>query len=286
MRGFAKETTRIPQIAVTPPAIAGHQRADLGLVQAERLEIIRHDSFDYEFKGAQHLLIASDRAERDDGETLVNGLPRSTCRAWSGKMSFIPAGHRFYGWQKPRGLGRFTFLYIDPQNPLLSELRFAEVEFRPRLFFFDPDIWATALKLKTQLQQPSRSQRAYVNALGIALAHELARVNECDAPFASDLRGGLPGWQQRKLTQYIEDHLAEEVSLSSLAQLVRLSPYHFSRAFKQSFGVPPHRYLTNRRIERAKTLLAERRLSVTEIGLDVGFQRDKLVYRDLSQMHR
>jgi AraC family transcriptional regulator len=52
---------------------------------------------------------------------------------------------------------------------------------------------------------------------------------------------------------------------------VHLSPYHFSRAFKQSFGMPPHRYLTNQRIERAKSLLAARKLSVTEIGLDVGF---------------
>jgi AraC-like DNA-binding protein len=54
-------------------------------------------------------------------------------------------------------------------------------------------------------------------------------------------------WQQKKLTQYIDEHLAEDVSLSSLAELVHLSPYHFSRAFKQSFNMPPHRYLTNRR---------------------------------------
>jgi len=73
------------------------------------------------------------------------------------------------------------------------------------------------------------------------------------------------------LTQYIEEHLADEISLSSLARLVQLSPFHFSRAFKDSFGMPPHRYLTSRRIERAKTLLAERKLSVTEIGLGVGF---------------
>ena len=57
----------------------------------------------------------------------------------------------------------------------------------------------------------------------------------------------------------------------SLAGLAQLSPYHFSRAFKQSFGMPPHQYLTSRRIERAKALLVERKLSVTEIGFDVGF---------------
>ena len=149
-------------------------------------------------------------------------------------------------------------------------MRFAELAFRPRLFFFDPDLWATVVKLKAQLY-PCRSQRAYVEALGIALAHELARMNDGGAPPADDLRGGLPGWQQNKLTQYIEEHLAEEVSLASLAGLVQLSPYHFARAFKQSFGIPPHRYLTDRRIERAKSLLAQRQLSVTEIALEVGF---------------
>ncbi len=96
-------------------------------------------------------------------------------------------------------------------------------------------------------------------------------MNEGGSSAVSDARGGLPGWQQKKLTQYIEEHLADEISLSSLARLVQLSPFHFSRAFKDSFGMPPHRYLTSRRIERAKTLLAERKLSVTEIGLGVGF---------------
>src|SRR5262249_44715330 len=80
-----------------------------------------------------------------------------------------------------------------------------------------------------------------------------------------------PRMAAKKLAQFIEEHLADEISLSSLAQLVRLSPFHFSRAFKESFGMPPHRYLTHQRIERAKGLLAARQLSVTEIGLDVGF---------------
>src|SRR6266478_4283675 len=264
--------TGMPHVAVTPPAIVQRQSAHWGLVEAEQIEVIRHESFDYEFKGSRHLLIASERAERYDGETLVDGLPTSNRREWNRRMTFIPAGHRFYGWQKPRALLRCTFLHIDSLSSLLSsELRFAEVDFRPRLFFFDADLWATALKLKTQLQSPYRSQRAYVEALGIALAHELTRINEGGSPLLSAVRGGLPGWQQKKVTQYIQEHLADEISLLSLAQLVQLSPFHFSRAFKQSFGMPPHRYLTSQRIQRAKALLAERKLSVTEIGLDVGF---------------
>jgi len=272
VRGFGSAMTGMPHVAVSPPAIVQRHGVQWDLVQVEQMELIRHASFDYEFKGPRHLLIASERAERYDGETLIDGLPRSNRREWNRRMTFIPAGHRFYGWQKPRSLLRCTFIHVDPLSSLLcSELRFAELDFRPRLFFFDADVWATALKLKAQLQYPCRSQKAYVEALGIALAHELTRLNEAGSALASETRGGLPGWQQKKVAQYIGEHLANEISLLSLAQLVQLSPFHFSRAFKQSFGMPPHRYLTWQRIERAKALLGERKLSVTEIGLDVGF---------------
>ena len=73
------------------------------------------------------------------------------------------------------------------------------------------------------------------------------------------------------MTTYIEEHLAEPILLATLAELVGLSTYHFCRAFKQSFGMPPHRYHTRRRIEHAKTLLAKPALSVTDIGMTVGF---------------
>src|SRR6516225_10375765 len=127
---FGSSMLGMPHVAVSPPGIVRRQSAHWDLLEVETVEITRHVSFDYEFKGSRHLLVASERAERYDGETLVDGLPRSNRRAWSGRMSFIPAGHRFYGWQKPRALTRSTFLYIDQLSRLLgSELRFPEVEF-------------------------------------------------------------------------------------------------------------------------------------------------------------
>ena len=119
-----------------------------------------------------------ERAERDEGETLVEGLPRSTLHKFSRTMSFVPAGHRFCGWQKPRMLTRVTYFYIDPRGPLIDpELHFAETELKPRLFFFDNDLWETALKLKAQAEHSGPGQRQYVEALSIVMVHELLRLN-------------------------------------------------------------------------------------------------------------
>jgi AraC-like DNA-binding protein len=84
-------------------------------------------------------------------------------------------------------------------------------------------------------------------------------------------RGGLATWQMRAVTRHIEEHVHERTPLVALAKLVRLSPSHFCRAFRQSFGIPPHEYHIRRRIEKAKTLLAEREASVTGVGFALGY---------------
>jgi len=126
-------------------------------------------------------------------------------------------------------------------------------------------------KLKRLIETAGADSSPYFEALGIVLAHELVRLNAGAPRIEVPAKGGLAAWQQRAVTTYIEDHLAEPISLATLARLVRLSPYHFCHAFKRSFGLPPHRYHRNRRIERAKLLLAQPAPSVTDIGLIVGY---------------
>jgi AraC family transcriptional regulator len=248
-----------------------HSASWLGL-RVETVQLMRHAPLQYSFRAPCHLLIAAELAERHEGETLVEGLPRSTLRDFTHKLTFVPAGHEFRGWQRPRALTRIAYFYIDPRGPLADPaLRFDQIEFKPRLFFYDTDLWQTALKLKALVENPGSMQRQYAEALGIALTHELVRINEDDAPCAPVVRGGLALWQQKRVAAYIAEHVADEVPLATLAELARLSPYHFSRSFKRSFGMPPHKYHASRRIERAKQLLANRGLSITAIALDVGF---------------
>jgi AraC family transcriptional regulator len=259
-----------PIVQIAPSDIARRDIASWNGVQADAVQVVRQEPFEYGIRTPRHLLIMTERAARDDGETLVEGLPTSTLREFSRKLSLVPAGHRFFGWQKPRLLTRVTYFYIDPRGPLIDpELRFAETEFKPRLFFFDKDLWETAAKLKAQSETPG--QRQYAEALGIVMAHELLRLNNGAVPARRHIRGGLAGWQEKKVAQYIEEHLSEDISLATLAELARLSPFHFVRAFKQSFGLPPHRYLSSLRMERAKSLLADPAMSVTQVGFNLGF---------------
>jgi AraC family transcriptional regulator len=118
-----------------------------GGVRAEVIEVIRRDELEYKFHAPDHLLIMSERTSRDDGETLGDGLPRSTARDFGLKLTLVPAGHELCGWQKPGAPTRVTYFYIDPHGTLLgSEGCLVDVNLKPRLFFFDSDLWETAAK--------------------------------------------------------------------------------------------------------------------------------------------
>ena len=136
VKGSARSIVR-----VTPPDIARRHLAKCDGIQVDAVKVIRREPFEYGFEAPCHLLIMSERAERHDGETRIEGLPISTLREFSHKLSFVPAGHRFFGWQKPRVLARVTYFYIDPRGPGVDHgLNFAETEFKPRLFFFRPGL--------------------------------------------------------------------------------------------------------------------------------------------------
>ena len=83
--------------------------------------------------------------------------------------------------------------------------------------------------------------------------------------------GGLSAGAMRRVREYVEVHLSEAIDLTMLAAAAGLSMHHFARQFKQSTGVTPHRYLTQKRVERAQQMLAQTDLSLSEIAYAAGF---------------
>ncbi len=123
-----------------------------GGMAAEFVQVTRHERMEFSFRAPCHLLAVYEQGERGDGETLIEGLPRSTIRNLKGKLTFVPAGHEYYERYEPRVLTRVVYFYLQPEKiPTLVGGACTDAALTPRLFFEDATLWDTALKVKRLL---------------------------------------------------------------------------------------------------------------------------------------
>jgi len=256
-------TSRTVQVA--PSSAAERRGLNWNGMAVEVLDFAQHEKIELEFASHLHLLILYEQGTRESGETVVDGRPCSTLKNVARKLTFVPAGQAYREIHCPTVPARLMLLYIEP-----ASLQDASIgPDSARLYFDDATLLDTSLKLKRAVEDAESGASQYPEALAVVLVHELIRYTaRADVP---QHRGGLAPWQKRAVTAHIDAHLNETVPLTTLAELAKLSLFHFCRAFKQSFGVSPHRYHTSRRIEYAKSLLVQNDLSVTEIGYVVGY---------------
>ena len=117
--------------------------------------------------------------------------------------------------------------------------------------------------------------------------HTRLRLDTIDTlklPPVPPAHGGLSAGTMRRVREYVEAHLDESVNLGMLAAVAGLSVHHFAREFKQSAGVTPHHYLTQRRVERAQQMLTRTGLSLSEIAYATGFSDQGHLARHFRQM--
>ena len=144
------------------------------------------------------------------------------------------------------------------------------VEISPQRGVRDPQILHIGLALKAELETGCESGPLYGESLGLALAvHLLKRYSTLRIPLPEP-SDGLRAQKLQQVIDYINDNLAARVTLAEIAVVAGISPYYFARQFKLSTGLSPHQYVIQRRIERAKILLAENKLPIVEIADCVG----------------
>ncbi len=142
--------------------------------------------------------------------------------------------------------------------------------------FASPAIRSAVRNLWALCDEEGAPSRLLAQAAGCEILAELCRLG--GAPFTS-AKGGLAPWAERRCLDLLQERLSEDISLDELAAEARLSPFHFARMFKQSFGVPPRVYLTRLRMEKACELLAQTDLPVTEIAQEVGYSSNQVLAR-------
>ncbi len=136
---------------------------------------------------------------------------------------------------------------------------------------FDPVIEHLGSALLPFLDQEELASRLLLDQVHQALcAHLIANCAGTRAPIPP-VRGGLAPWQKRRAEEMLRESLQGDVSLAEVARQCGLSPGHFSRAFRQSFGATPHHWLEQRRIEAAKDLLVHSSMALTDIAVACGF---------------
>ena len=158
-----------------------------------------------------------------------------------------------------------TLLIHTPYASLLGE----HVEIVPSLQAHDPLLHHIALVLQAVIESKNLVGQLYAESLTDALAvHFLKRYG---ASWQSlEVTGGLSSYKLQRTTAYIKDHLAQELSLVTLAAVGETSPAHFARLFKHATGLTPHQYVIRCRMDQATRLLTETDLSFSEIGFQVG----------------
>jgi AraC family transcriptional regulator len=193
-------------------------------MEVEIVQANRRGRIDYHSCAPFPMLVVHERGVRRDGCTVVDGLPKSTLQDCSRKLVFVPAGHKYHDWHEQRTLSRVVFFYLNPAQLSISpELSYSVSSLAPRLFFENGALMETALRLAALIETGGTDHQLYIEALGVVLTHELLRNNAGEHSTEAGANGGLGAWRRRKALAYIEEHIAEPISLAALAQLVGLS---------------------------------------------------------------
>jgi AraC-like DNA-binding protein len=201
----------------------------------------------------------------------IASVSEVTSDARAGTISILPAGFRAHGHASQMRLLRHLVIDLDEAElESVSEDNGGTAgQLTPRLMFADPDLANICALIANECSASERSGTLYADSLSWALMVALARIKKSDTPETA--RGGLSPSQLRRAQGYMLENVSEGVSLKQLAALTKISLAHFCRAFKASTGKAPHQWLIEARIEQAKSYLLEKKDSIADIAVMLGF---------------
>jgi AraC family transcriptional regulator len=199
-------------------------------------------------------------------------------------LTIVPAGTEFK-WHT-RGPIKFAHLYVPPELVTSTAYRIGkggEASLVDGVGYRDPLLEAIFTSMLTEASKPGPVSRLYMDSMletfviRVLIGYSTANIRVPQG------RETLPTFQLAKITEYIEANLASNLSLNDLASQVRSSIFHFSRAFRNTAGEPPHRYVVKRRVARAADLLTSTAMTIEEIAVHCGFKDSIQMSRVFSQ---
>lgn len=162
---------------------------------------------------------------------------------------------------------------LDELADELSAPRIDDLQYKPGAPVRDPVMLHLTLALLSSIESPENTSSLFVDYVALAFRAHVAHAYGGIArrPPPSRRRGGLAPWQERRAKGIIMAELEQDISLDRLAAECQLSRTHFARAFRQTTGMPPHRWLLARRVDKAKELLRLSPIRLVDVALACGF---------------
>jgi AraC family transcriptional regulator len=149
----------------------------------------------------------------------------------------------------------------------------------------DPVVHQLGQILLHSLERPHHTSKIFLDHVLQALKCHFVCSYGGVALSAPRFLGGLSPWQMRRATELLESHLDGNIALQKVAAACGLSVSHFARAFKQTFRRPPYQWLTERRVDRARDLMANSRLPLADIATRCGFTDQSALHRIFKRIH-
>ena len=212
-----------------------------------------------------------------DFQERENGRPWLTNRIKKGSFFLTSGGAPYDVCWKSVTSEPFEAMSVFIELPMLQRALeevfgtdASEVRLRDLSGFTDDVLDAMMQQIRRELMREHASP-LLVQGIGQAIAIHLARNY---AVTSEELRSGspsLPGYKLRQITEWMGEHVADELNLDRLAAQVGLSKFHFHRPFKRAIGESPAHYQLNLRMSEARRLLRETNRSVVNVALDVGY---------------
>lgn len=202
----------------------------------------------------------------------VDGKTRVDCGD-SETMCMTPVGQMLEAhWEDEyeNVLIDFTPKYL---SKMANEMHLSSnIELRETVSKKDHLIQHLSLAFLTEAEKNEAASRLYSESIAHTLMFHIVKNYTNGVVQAKQFLGGLSGNRLRRVTDFINDNLEQDLTLTEIAQVADLSHFHFARAFRKTMGVTPQQYITNRRIEKAKELLEKSNLPIVEVGFQTGFK--------------
>jgi len=224
-----------------------------------------------EHRHSEHVVMIS-LTEGAKGEIRTGSGSRISGTQHLGNICVLPSGLAHTA--RLEGASEHLALFLDPSlvqraaSESGASARFEVVESCRRS---DGVISSIGMALLGELESEGLSGRLYAESLANVLAVHLLRhyTSGSDGPLT--FTGGLSAQRLRQVMAFVSENFSNDVRLAELANVAGMSSFHFAREFKRTVGTTPHQYLIKFRVERAKALLAEAEMPLTEVGLKSGF---------------